>query len=146
MAIVSFLPFVFTMDQMAGCVFLIALHAVVHTGGAVPTILFGIPGTGPSTAIILDGHALTRRGEAVRALAASSVASALGGLLGAVALAMLIPFAILVIQYISYPEVFLLALFGIAISAALGGNSPITGLITGCFGVVLATVGTAPPV
>jgi len=76
-AIIAVLPFVFAMDRLAGCVFLISLHAVVHTGGAVPSILFGIPGTGPSTAIVADGHALARQGQAIRALSPSSVASAL---------------------------------------------------------------------
>ena len=30
---------------LAGSVFLLAMHAVVHTGGSVPSILFGVPGT-----------------------------------------------------------------------------------------------------
>lgn len=140
-AIIAALPFVFAMDQLAGCVFLISLHAVVHTGGAVPTILFGIPGTGPSTAILADGHALGRQGMAIRALTASSVASAIGGVLGAVVLAVLIPFSLWIITYLSYPEIFFLTLCGIIVSAGLAGQSVLKGLLGGILGLWLATVG-----
>ena len=50
LGIVILIPFVFGMDPLAGAVFLLAMHAVVHTGGSVPSILFGVPGTGPSRA------------------------------------------------------------------------------------------------
>lgn len=140
-AIIAVLPLIFSMDQLAGCVFLISLHAVVHTGGAVPSILFGIPGTGPSTAIVMDGHALAKRGEAVRALTASSVASAVGGVLGALFLAALIPISLQLIKLLSYPEVFFLALFGVALAALLSGDALIKGLLTGCFGLAIACVG-----
>ena len=50
------IPFVFGMDPYLGLGFLLALHAVVHTAGSIPGILFAIPGTGPTVATILDGH------------------------------------------------------------------------------------------
>ncbi len=140
-AIIAMLPAVFAMDQLAGCVFLIALHAVVHTGGAVPSILFGVPGTGPSTAILADGHAMARRGEGVRALTASSVASAVGGVAGAVVLAALVPFSLQIVKLLSYPEVFFLTLFGIAFAAALSGSALRKGVIGGLLGLLIATVG-----
>ncbi|MGI9391776.1 MAG: tripartite tricarboxylate transporter permease [Boseongicola sp.] len=140
-AIVAMLPFVFAMDQLTGCVFLISLHAVVHTGGAVPSILFGVPGTGPSTAIVADGHALARKGQAVRALSASSFSSALGGVFGAGILALLIPFSLQIITYLSYPEIFFLTLCGIYMAAGLAGSSVLKGLLTGILGLMLATIG-----
>lgn len=143
-AIITMMPFVFAMDVNTGCVFLISLHAVVHTGGAVPSILFGIPGGGPSTAVVLDGYAMARKGEAVRAITASAVASAVGGVLGAVFLAALIPFSLALMRTISYPEIFLLALLGIGLAAALSGEAPIKGLLTGCFGLALSFVGSDP--
>jgi TctA family transporter len=47
LGIVLAIPFVFGMDPLAGAIFLISMHSVVHTGGAIPSILFGVPGTGP---------------------------------------------------------------------------------------------------
>jgi putative tricarboxylic transport membrane protein len=140
-ALIAVIPFIFSMDVLAGCVFLISLHAVVHTGAAVPTILLGIPGTGPSTAVVMDGHAMTRNGEATRALTAAAASSAIGGVLGAAFLAALIPVALGVMKLISYPEIFFLTLFGIIFSALLSGDALVKGLLTGCLGLVLAFVG-----
>jgi len=80
LGLVLLIPFVlgFNMDQMTGAVFLCAMHAVVHTGGSIPSILIGVPGDGPAAATALDGYAMTRKGEAGRALGASFGASTVG--------------------------------------------------------------------
>nr|NIW25041.1 hypothetical protein [Gammaproteobacteria bacterium] len=62
LGIVLAIPFVFGMDPMAGAIFLVAMHAVVHTGGSIPSILFGVPGTGPDAATIVDGLPMTQKG------------------------------------------------------------------------------------
>ena len=54
LGVVLAIPFVFGMDPIAGAIFLISMHSVVHTGGAIPSILFGVPGTGPDAATIVD--------------------------------------------------------------------------------------------
>ena len=89
--IVLCIPFVFDMDTTSGAVFLLSMHAVVHTGGSIPSILFGIPGTGPDAATIMDGYPLTKRGEAGRALGASLSASTVGGVIGALFLMLTLP-------------------------------------------------------
>ena len=90
-AIALAIPFVFGMEPVAGAVFLGAMHAVVHTGDAIPSILFGIPGGGPAAATVLDGYPLAKQGQAGRALGASLGASAVGGVIGAIALAAFLP-------------------------------------------------------
>ena len=91
LGIVLLIPFVFGMDPIAGSVFLLAMHAVVHTGGSIPAILFGVPGTGPDAATIVDGYPMAQRGEAARALGASLGASGIGGIIGALFLALMLP-------------------------------------------------------
>ena len=44
LGLVILIPFVFGMEPLAGAVLLLAMHAVVHTGAAIPSILFGVPG------------------------------------------------------------------------------------------------------
>ncbi len=56
LGIAILIPFVFGMQPLAGAVFLVSMHAVVHTGGSIPSILFGIPGTGPDAATVVDGY------------------------------------------------------------------------------------------
>ena len=141
LGIVLMIPFVFGMEPVAGAVFLLAMHAVVHTGGSVPSILFGVPGTGPDAATVVDGFPMTQNGEAGRALGASLGASGLGGLIGAVFLALMLPVLRPVVLAFSPAEFFLLALFGITFIATLSGGSLIKGVIVGLFGLMLAFVG-----
>ena len=140
-ALISVMPFLAGMDSLAGCVFLISLHAVVHTGAAAPTILFGIPGTGPSTAVVMDGHAMAKNGDATRAITAAAVSSGVGGIVGTVVLAMIVPFAITLMKLVSYPEIFMLTLFGLMFSALLSDKKILRGLSSGCLGLLLAYVG-----
>jgi TctA family transporter len=140
-ALISVMPFLIGMDTLAGCVFLISLHAVVHTGAAAPTLLLGIPGTGPSTAVVLDGHAMTKNGDGTRAITAAAIASGIGGVVGTICLALIVPFALNLMKQISYPEIFLLTLFGLGFCALLSGNGLAKGLIVGCLGLTIAFVG-----
>src|SRR4029078_11778996 len=93
LGLVFLIPFTIRMDPLAGALFLIAMHSVVHTSGAIPSILFGIPGTGPDAATIIDGFRMAKKGEAGRALGATLFASGIGGVIGAVFLTLMLPFA-----------------------------------------------------
>jgi TctA family transporter len=143
-ALVLLIPLSFGMDATAGAVFLLAMHSVVHTGSAVPSILCGVPGTGPSAATVVDGYPMAQRGEAGRAIGASLAASGAGGVIGALALALMLPIIGPLILAFGPPEIFLLAILGITFIATLSGKSLLKGLIVGCFGLMLAFVGMDP--
>jgi TctA family transporter len=144
LGIALLIPFVFGMDMVAGAVFLLAMHSVVHTGGSIPSILFGVPGTGPDAATIVDGLPMTKKGQAGRALGASLGASGVGGVIGALVLAALIPVLEPVVLAFSPAEFFLLAILGIVFIAMLSGNALVKGVIVGLFGLMLAFVGSDP--
>lgn len=144
LGIVLLIPFVFGMDPVAGSVFLLAMHAVVHTGGSIPSILFGVPGTGPDAATIVDGFPMAQRGEAGRALGASLGASGVGGVIGALFLAAMLPVLRPVVLAFSPAEFFLLAIFGITFIAMLSGRSLIKGITVGLLGLMVACVGLDP--
>jgi len=144
LGIALLIPFVFGMEPLHGAVFLVAMHAVVHTGGSIPSILFGIPGTGPDAATVVDGYPMAQKGQAGRALGASLGASGIGGVIGAMALALLLPVLRPVVLSFGPAEFFLLAILGVTFIAALSGDSLVKGLIVGCFGLVLATIGMDP--
>lgn len=135
------IPVVFGMDAMTGAVLLVSMHAVVHTGGSIPSILLGIPGTGPDAATVVDGHPMTLKGEGDRALGASLTASAVGGVIGAVFLAAFLPVIEPVMLLMGPPEFFFLAIFGITLIASLSGLALARGLAIGCIGILVATVG-----
>lgn len=144
LGIVLVIPFVFGMDPLAGAVFLLAMHAVVHTGGSIPSILFGVPGTGPDAATIVDGFPMAQRGEAGRALGASLGASGVGGIIGALFIAVMLPFLRPVVLAFSPAEFFLLALFGITFIAMLSGDSLIKGIAVGFLGLMVSLIGLDP--
>ncbi|WP_299392303.1 tripartite tricarboxylate transporter permease [Pelagibius sp.] len=140
-ALALLLPFVFGMDPMAGLAFLLAAHAVVYTGGALTTILLGIPGAPPNAATLADGYAMSRTGQTGRALGAAFASSGLGGCVGVVALAGLLPFLQPIVLTIGSPETFFLALMGIVYIAVLGQGNLTKGLIAGGLGIFLAMIG-----
>jgi len=144
LGIVLAIPFVFGMDPLAGAIFLISMHSVVHTGGAIPSILFGVPGTGPDAATVVDGLPMTRKGEAGRAIGAALGASGVGGVIGGLFLLAVLPLLRPVVLAFGPAEFFLLALFGITFIAMLSGDSLSKGLLVGMFGLMLATVNLDP--
>lgn len=144
LGIVLLIPFVFGMSPLAGAVFLLSMHAVVHTGGSIPSILFGVPGTGPDAATIVDGYPMAQRGEAGRALGASLGASGVGGVIGAFFLAAMLPVLRPVVLAFSPAEFFLLAIFGITFIAMLSGKSLLKGISVGLLGLAVSLVGLDP--
>lgn len=58
-------------------------------GGAVTSILLGIPGDAPSVMTVMDGYPLARKGQAGRALGLATYASFIGGLIGLVGLTLM---------------------------------------------------------
>lgn len=144
LGVVLAIPFVYGMDPVSGSIFLIAMHSIVHTGGSIPSILFGVPGTGPDAALIVDGLPMTQRGEAGRAMGAALGASGLGGIIGSLFLLAVLPLLRPMILAFSPAEFFLLALFGITFIAMLSGDSLIKGLLVGFFGLMLAFVNLDP--
>ena len=56
-------------------------------------LVLGVPSTAASQATIIDGYTLAMKGEADRAFGAAFTVSAIGGVLGAIALAVFVPIA-----------------------------------------------------
>ena len=71
----------------------------------------------------------------------STVASAIGGIFSVVVLIVAAPLLARAAYKFGPPEYFALALFGLSMLGAVGGDSGIKNLIAGAFGVLLATVG-----
>ncbi|MYZ50311.1 tripartite tricarboxylate transporter permease [Propylenella binzhouense] len=140
-ALAILLPFVYGMDPVSGLAFLLALHSVVYTGGSVTAVLIGVPGSPPNAATVLDGYPLSRKGQAGYAIGAALTASALGGVLGVVLLALILPFLKPVVMAFSSPETLILTVLGLCFIGVLGENQPLKGLAAGALGIFLAMFG-----
>ena len=141
------LPFVYTMQPAEAFAFLLGMHSVVTTTGDITSILFGVPGEATTAAIILDGHAMAKKGEAGRALGAALTASLIGALVGAAALALAVPVVRPLVLSFGSPELFMLTVLGLAFIASLSAQSPrgmLRGFLAGGLGLMLSMVGQDP--
>ncbi len=112
-ALAILIPFVYGMEPFVGLAFLITAHAFTTTSGALPSILLGIPGTPPSGATVIDGYPLSKQGRGGYASGADLASSAIGGVLGCIAFALLIPILQPIILSFGSPEMFILMLIGL---------------------------------
>ncbi len=143
-ALVVLIPFTYGLDHYSAMALLIGMWAVVATSDVIPAIFFGVPGTIGCAATVLDGHPLAKKGQAARALGASYAASTLGGLFGALMLAVSIPILRPVMLYLGTPELLALCIFGLSMVASLSGPHPLRGLTAAALGLLIAMVGIDP--
>ena len=78
-AIAILLPATVFLDDLVSLVLLLGVYGSSMYGGAIPAILINTPGTPVNALTTYDGYAMTRRGEASRALSIAYSASFFGG-------------------------------------------------------------------
>ena len=118
LGLVLMLPFVIGLDPWVGMVLLVAMHSVVHTSSAIPAILLGVPTSSSEAATVIDGYPMVRKGEAAAAIGATFAASAMGGVIGALALLAFLPLARPLIAYLGSAEVAMLGFIGRLVECA----------------------------
>ncbi len=142
MAVSLLLPFTFSMEPSMGILLLMSIYTASVYGGSISAILINTPGTGSSAATAIDGYELTRQGKGAQALRISTFASAVGGIISAIALLLLTPPLSKISLWFGPSEYFLLACLGLAAVATLAADSILKGILAGVLGLFLATVGT----
>ena len=129
-------------DPVVGLTFLAAMAALGNTLDSVPAVLLGLPSTG-NQVTFLEGHQLTMQGKGAYTLGALYAVSAIGGLVGALALLICMPFLRPVMLAFSFSEIAAMALFGVLMVASLSRGAMLKGIISGLLGILLGTVGTS---
>ena len=135
------LPFTIGLEPVQAFAFLLGMLAVTSTAGDITSVLFGVPGEATSAATVLDGHPLTKRGQAGRALGAVLSSSALGAAFGAIVLVAVIPIVRPLVLSFGPAEFFALTVLGLTFVVALSGRHMLKGLLMAVFGVMVAMVG-----
>ena len=143
-AVAILLPFVFVLEPEQALALIIGAVAVVHTSDTIATVLIGIPGSASATVLMLDGHAMAKKGQAARALGIAFLSSMAGGLLGAIGLTLSIPVARPLVLAFGSPELFMLTVLGISLTALLSRGNMLKGLLAGAFGLLLGQIGGTP--
>src|SRR5919112_5709828 len=135
------LPLTIGMGPIASIAFLGAIYCAANFGGSITAILINTPGDPSASATAYDGYPMAARGEAGRALGISTIASAVGGIFSVLVLIVAAPLLARAAYNFGPPEYFALAVFGLSMLAAVGSAAGIRNLISGTFGVLLATIG-----
>ena len=138
------IPFIVTSvdDPVVGLAMLAVLTGVDNTLDSIPAILLGMPG-GATQVTFLEGNQLAQRGQAAHTLGAVYAVSAIGGIVGALSLALIIPVVAPFVLAFGFAEIAAMAMFGVAMVAALSGGAMLKGIFAGVLGLLLSTVGPA---
>ncbi|CCN47716.1 putative Tripartite tricarboxylate transporter TctA family [Vibrio nigripulchritudo MADA3029] len=142
MGIILMLPVAIEQPPIAAMGFLIAIFVGGSCGGSISAILLRIPGTPLAAATLFDGYPMAQKGRAADAIGIAISASAIGGLIGGTALIFLAPLLAQFASNFAPPEYTALAITGLVSIVVISGGSLIKGLLSGCFGLLLATIGT----
>ncbi|PWS38157.1 C4-dicarboxylate ABC transporter permease [Falsiroseomonas bella] len=135
------LPMTIAMGPIPAICFLGAIYCAANFGGSITAIMVNAPGDPSASATALEGYKMAEKGQAGLALGMSAVSSAIGGIFSVVVLIFAAPMLARAAYSFGPPEYFALALFGLSMCAAIGGDSAIKNLIAAAFGLLLATVG-----
>lgn len=143
MAIAVLVPFTFVMDPASGLIMLGAIYTGAIYGGAFAAILVNTPGTPSAIATTFDGYPMAKRGDGDLAVTLATIASVVGGLVGAFLLITLSPSLATLALAFQSTEYFWLALLGLTLIATLSQGNLVKGLIGGLFGIFLSMIGVA---
>ncbi|ANT63452.1 hypothetical protein AYJ57_23515 (plasmid) [Salipiger sp. CCB-MM3] len=141
MAVAVCLPLTYSLGLENGLALLLGLYVGGISGGLVPAILLGIPGTPSSITTTFDGYPMAQRGEGEKALRIGIVASLVGGLISLLVLDLFAPtLADFAIKF-SYVEKFLIIFFALTVMAALSSDM-LLGIFSGVLGIFISLIGT----
>ncbi len=141
MGIILLLPLVYKLEYAPALITLAAMFCGAMYGGSISAILIRTPGHPSAAATVLDGYPMAEKGQAGKALGIAVVASVCGGVFSGLCLLLIAPQLAKVALSFRAPEYFSLSVFGLSIIASASGKQPLKGLIAGCFGLLLSTVG-----
>ncbi|HSF64760.1 MAG TPA: tripartite tricarboxylate transporter permease [Paracoccaceae bacterium] len=135
------LPLTFVVPPVSAMIFLAALYYGSMYGGAISSILLGIPGDSAAVATTFDGRPLARKGQAGLAIIAAATASFIGGTVAIILFTIFaVPLADVALLF-GPAEEFALVLMAFTTFVALGGDDPFKTVTMIALGLVLSTVG-----
>ncbi|MEM8554754.1 MAG: tripartite tricarboxylate transporter permease [Pseudomonadota bacterium] len=135
------LPLTFIVPPTSAIIFLAAIYYGAMYGGAISSILLGIPGASTAVATTFDGRPLAQQGKAGLALIAAALASFIGGTISVILFTLFAaPLADVALAF-GPAEEFALVLLAFTTFVGLGGDDILKTIAMICLGLVLSTVG-----
>ncbi|OIQ50699.1 Tripartite tricarboxylate transporter TctA family protein [Pseudodesulfovibrio hydrargyri] len=143
MAVAVLVPLTFTMHPASALIMLGAIYTGAIYGGSFAAILVNTPGTPSAIATTFDGFPMAKRGDGDLAVTCGTIASVVGGVIGALFLLFFAPMLAELALRFGPVEYFWLALFGLTLISALSEGSLLKGWAGASFGMLCSTVGVA---
>jgi putative tricarboxylic transport membrane protein len=135
------LPVTFFVPPTGAVIFLAAIYYGAMYGGAISSIMLGIPGASTAVATTFDGRPMAMKGLADRALVAAAVASFVGGTISVVLFSLFAPpLADFALKF-GPPEEFALMVLAFATFIGLGGDDIPKTVFSILIGLVFSAVG-----
>ena len=144
MGVALLIPLTFGLPPVVAFSSLLGMYCGAIYAGSITAILVSTPGTAAAAATMLEGPRLTARGESLRALEMTTVASFIGSVFSCFILAGVAPQLARFALNFSAPEYFALGIFGLTIVATLSEGALLKGCIAACLGLLIAMVGMDP--
>lgn len=135
------LPITSRLNTTVAMSLLVAAYTSAVFGGAITSILFGVPGHPGNIATLFDGPQLTKAGRAGEAIVAVAVSGLIASLASIVLLVLVAPAVAAVAVKINAADYCMLAIFGLSLVASVSRGQLIQGLMLGLIGIALSTVG-----
>lgn len=138
------LGFIYHVGIVPAIALMLATQAGSYFSASITAILLNTPGAPESLPTTFDGFPMAQRGQGGRALGISAAATAIGGLVGCIALFGLLQ----VVEYL--PDVFhpseyvALIILAIVVTGSLGGSSVTKALMSGALGLMMSFIGNDP--
>ncbi len=135
------LPMTFLVPPTAAIIFLAALYYGAMYGGAISSIMLGIPGASTAVATTFEGRPLALKGKADTALVAAATASFVGGTISVVLFTLFAPPLAEIALTFGSPEIFALMVLAFATFIGLGGDDIAKTFFSIFIGLVMSAVG-----
>ena len=141
MAVSILVSFTFGWELNTSLALMIGIFVGVVYGGSRSAILLKIPGAPAAVATSFDGYPLAKKGKAGYAMGVATTQSVIGTYIGIIALIFLAPLISKLALNFHSVDYLLLSVAGLALVGSAGGKSLASGLIGGCIGLFLGTIG-----
>ncbi|MCV2866708.1 tripartite tricarboxylate transporter permease [Albidovulum sediminicola] len=135
------LPFAFTLEPLQGLVVLGAIYMAAEYGGSISAILINTPGTAAAVCTAIDGYPMAKQGRAKEALDTAVISSCIGGVIGAIILIFFTPPLARFALKFGSPEMFWLAIAGLAMVCNLTAKNFTKGVVATLIGLSISAVG-----
>ena len=135
------LPMTFLVPPTSAVIFLAAIYYGAMYGGAISSIMLGIPGASTAVATTFDGRPMALQGKADVALVAAATASFVGGTISVVLFTAFAPPLADVALAFGPPEEFALMILAFATFIGLGGDDIPKTFFSILIGLVFSAVG-----